>query len=322
MIISLPRNKMIATIITISLIIVVIPNIAQTEDDENVFEPFTQAQMNVIVGNVQRPNGIVWYDDNLYTACNGDWTLYEIDSVTGETRTYIQGIRNAHMLVAEQTENERLNLWMPDYDQNAFLFVNQSGAPRIIASDLEGPWGIAPLEDEFLITNLLGNTLVNISRDGELTEILDNLRAPTGIAIDGEFVYVANNGSSRRSIEWFGVDEIDIEHPDSMSIELQPLVSGLQNTTGVVMAEDGYLYFTFALGTRGVVGRVDPVLCQENGGCTNDEIEIIVYTELPAPLAGLAISPDMRLFVHSIYRPEIYWVQLDAPLVEDEENVG
>jgi hypothetical protein len=51
--------------------------------------------------------------------------------------------------------------------------------------------------------------------------------------------------------------------------------------------------------------------CIEEGGCTNDQVEIVVFTELAAPLAGLTISPDMRLFVHTMFSPDIYWVQLD-----------
>jgi hypothetical protein len=72
------------------------------------------------------------------------------------------------------------------------------------------------------------------------------------------------------------------------------------------------LYFAYALGTRGVVGRVDPEFCMENGGCSNDQVEVVLFTELAAPLAGLTFSDDMRLFVHTIYRPEIYWVQIEG----------
>jgi hypothetical protein len=36
-----------------------------------------------------------------------------------------------------------------------------------------------------------------------------------------------------------------------------------------------------------------------------------VYTELAAPLAGLTISPDMRLYVHSIFSPDVYWIDLN-----------
>jgi hypothetical protein len=86
-------------------------------------------------------------------------------------------------------------------------------------------------------------------------------------------------------------------------------VSGLQNVSVLAMGGDGYLYFAYALGTRGVVGRIQPEQCQESG-CTADQVEIVVFTELQAPLAGLAISPDMELFIHTIYRPEIYRIKI------------
>jgi hypothetical protein len=89
-------------------------------------------------------------------------------------------------------------------------------------------------------------------------------------------------------------------------------VSGLQNTTGLQLASDGYLYFAYSLGTRGIVGRVDPLVCMENGGCTNEQVEIVVYTELQAPLAGLTITPDMRLFVHTMFSPDLYWARITS----------
>ena len=88
------------------------------------------------------------------------------------------------------------------------------------------------------------------------------------------------------------------------------LVSGLQNTTDVQLGADGYLYFAYALGNRGLVGRVDPKVCQANGGCTNDQVEIVLFSDLDAPLAGLTITPDMRMFVHTMFKPEIYWAKL------------
>ena len=74
------------------------------------------------------------------------------------------------------------------------------------------------------------------------------------------------------------------------------------------MGADGYLYFSYALGTRGVVGRIDPSQCHESG-CGNQDVEMVVFSNIPAPLA-IALSDDMRLFLHSRYRPEIYWAQL------------
>ncbi|MGB7339226.1 MAG: hypothetical protein WBC91_10075, partial [Phototrophicaceae bacterium] len=137
-------------------------------------------------------------------------------------------------------------------------------------------------------------------------------RAPAGLIVQGDYVYVANNSSARRAIEWFSIGDLALSDDGtvtSVTDITQPLVTGLQNTSSLVLAEDGYLYFSYALGTRGVVGRVNPDECRD-GGCTNEDVEIVLFTELTAPLAGLTVTPDMRLFVHTIYRPEIYWVEL------------
>lgn len=277
-----------------------------TPEREGLFKNFTQQDLSVLTGNVQRPNGAVWHNNKLYAACSGDWTLYELNQDTGATITYIYGVRNAHTLYVETAANGETNFWIPDFDTNNLLLVNRNRAPQPIATNLKGPWGIAPLNDKtFLVTNLLGNSLVSISREGGVvTELATDLRSPTGIAAENGYIYVANNGSSRRAIEWFNSDEIEED-----GITLRPLVSGLQSTTGLTLAADGYLYFTYALGTRGVVGRIDPEACRDEG-CTNDQVEIVIYTELSAPLAGLTISPEMRLFVHTIFRPEIYWLDL------------
>jgi hypothetical protein len=55
---------------------------------------------------------------------------------------------------------------------------------------------------------------------------------------------------------------------------------------------------------------VNPQTCRENGGCTNEQVEVVVFTELPSPLAGLTLIPDMRLFIHTMFIPDLYWVQL------------
>lgn len=279
----------------------------ETANPEEV--TFTQTDLTVITGNVQRPNGAVWFDDKIYVVCSGDWTIYEIEDRSGSTRTYIYGVRNGHSMVSEVNSNNELTLWVPDFATNQLLLVNSVRAPQIIADNLEGPWGILQKdEDEFLITSLNGNSIYAVNRDGTTRIIAEALRSPTGIASNTDYVYVANSGSARRAIEWFEKSLIDSSNDTPIST--QPLVSGLQNVTGMVLAEDGMLYFAYSLGTRGVVGKVDPIVCQEKGGCTNDEVQIVVYTELAAPLAGLTISPDMRLFIHTMFRPEIYWVQL------------
>lgn len=275
-----------------------------TDADSVPFESLTQGDLNVITGNVQRPNGMVWHEGKLYIVCNGDWTMYEVDGDTGETRTYISGIRNGHAMVAELDENDQLIVWVPDFDQGALLRVNPVRAPDIITRDLNAPWGIATLDEEyFLITTLGDNNILKVSRTGEIEELVTELRSPTGIAVNDDLVYVANNGSARRALEWFSLEE---DEPTP-----KPLVGGLQSVTGVTLGPDGYLYFAYALGSRGVVGRVDAEKCRENGGCTNSDVEIVVYTELAAPLAGLTISSDMRLYMHTMFRPEIYWAELE-----------
>jgi len=276
------------------------------QTDRTPFVSLTQADLSVMVANVQRPNGMSFLNGKLYTICNGDWTIYEIDAETAATVTFVNGARNAHQMYSEETETG-FNLWIPDFDLNRLSVVtNRRNAPAPIATtDLDGPWGIVPLDEEhFLVSNLKGDNIVKVSREGEVEAFLGELRSPAGLAIDDKTVYVANNGSARRAIEWFTVTD------KGAAGEVLPLVSGLQNVSNLVLGPDDYLYFTYALGTRGVVGRVWPGDCQEEG-CTNEQVEIVVYTEMEAPLAGLTISPDMTMFLHTIYRPEIYQVDLE-----------
>jgi glucose/arabinose dehydrogenase len=295
----------------VSLTTSVVPEPDATQTQVQL-RPFTQTELFVLTGNVQRPNAAVWHDGVLYTACNGDWTVYQIDDKSGSTTTYIYGIRNAHTLYVEDGSVNEIYIWVPDFELNTLFRVNRNRSPQSIATNLDGPWGIVPFEeDSFLITNLLGNSITAVDRRGNVREVVTGLRSPAGIATDGTYVYVANNGSSRRAIEWFGKEDISgSQAQDSIA---RPLVSGLQNTTGLALGEDGYLYFSYALGTRGVGGRVDPAECQEGGGCASDQTEIVLYTELAAPLAGLTLSSDMRLFIHTIFKPEIYWAQLATP---------
>lgn len=278
------------------------PNAAPTN---SVFEPRLQSDLSVLTGNVQRPNGLTYLDGMLYIACTGDNTIYETNSVTGSTRTYIWGVMNAHTLFAERDSNDVLTLWIPDYQSNALTRIRR-GSLQTVVRNLDSPWGITDIDSEhFLVTSLRSNTVEQIDRDGQRQVIIEGLAAPTGIDTDGTYVYVANNGSARRAIEYYVLDNLD----DSESVG-QRLVSGIQNPTGIQLASDGNLYFAYSLGTRGVVGRVDPETCRENGGCGNDQVEIVLYTELAAPLAGLTITPDMRLFVHTMFSPEIFWTQL------------
>lgn len=280
----------------------------QTSTEPAPFEPLTQADLQIITGNVQRPNGVVWFNNKLYASCTGDLTLYEIDASTGATITYIGGVENAHTLYPEANEANALSLWLPNYETNELLHISRQGIDRI-ADGLNGPWGIAALDEErFAITNLLGNSLAIVSRTGEIQTLLEGqLASPTGIALDDNTLYIANNGSTRRAIMSYPI--ADLDNPDGEPIVL---VSGLQNTTGIAMGTDGYLYFAYSLGTRGLVGRIDPDYCAEHGGCTAEDIDIVLYTELDAPIAGLTLSDDMRLYLHTMFRPDIYWVQLPS----------
>ncbi len=265
---------------------------------------FNQDDLQVLVGNVQRPNGIVWFDGQLFTGCNGDYTLYQIDALTGQTITLVYGVQNAHTLFAEQ-DGQGFNLFVPDFDTNRLVRVDETrSAPREIAEGLNGPWGITYLDAEnFLVSNIRGNDIVKVSRAGVVEPFVEGLRAPAGIVRDQDRLFIVNNGSARRAIEMVMLD-------DKLNAIGEPisLVSGLQNASGLVLAPDGLLYFTFALGTRGVVGRINPNECLN--GCSNEDVEIVVYTDLQAPLAGLAISPEMRLYVHTIFRPELYYIDV------------
>lgn len=274
---------------------------------------FTQDDLSVLTGNVQRPNGLAWHNGKLYTSCSGDWTVYEIDAATGSTAQYIYGVKNAHTMYVTG-DGDRPSLWIPDFQNNTLTEIVQ-GNSVIVASNLKGPWGIARQDEtHFLVTNLLGHSMLSISEDGQTRELIQGLKSPTGIAVQQEYVYIANTGSARRAIEWFNLDDVvDSDAAlDSSAQELdKSLVTGLQNVTNITLGPDGYLYFSYALGTRGVVGRVDPAVCRENGGCSNDQVEIVLYSELAAPLAGLTLSADLRLYIHSIFSPDIYWVQLN-----------
>ena len=294
------------------------PNGSETPSAEVVASPlvqsFTQADLTILTGNIQRPNGLAWYDGTLYVSCSGDWTVYAIDSASGTTTQYIYGVKNANTIYAAATSGERPSLWMPDFMSNA-LVVIENGVSRIVAADLAGPWGITRWsEDTFLVTNLKGNTLIAVQTDGQVQEWVNGFRSPTGVAVDGNYVYVANTGSARRAIEWIDASGLaDGSIPVANAKEAaKPLVSGLQNTTNIVMAPDGMLYFSYALGTRGVVGRVDPVVCRENGGCTNAQVEVVLFSDMAAPLAGLTISPEMNLYVHTIFSPDLYSISLTA----------
>ncbi|MEZ4666926.1 MAG: hypothetical protein R3E39_03220 [Anaerolineae bacterium] len=284
-----------------------------SSDSVQPFQAFTQGDLSTLTGNIQRPNGLLWYNDKLYSSCSGDWTVYEIDAATGETAQYIYGVKNAHTLIATGTDLD-FSLWIPDFQSNTVTQVSK-GISKNISTNLNGPWGISVLETgQFLVSNLHTNDVVLLDGTSSV-EVIKNLRSPTGLVADSDFIYVANTGSARRAIEWFKLDDtISSSAPIDASDNSisHSLVTGLQNVTSLVMAGDGHLYFSYALGTRGIVGRIDPNACRNKGGCSNSEIDIVLYTEMAAPLAGLTISSDLVLYVHSIYSPDIYWVDLKS----------
>ncbi len=267
--------------------------------------PFLQDDLELLVGNVQRPNGIVWHDGNLYTVCNGDWTIYKIDDLTGDTITFVFGTRDGNMLLIEDTA-AGFDILVPDPDNGTIWKVDQSrSAPARLTIAIEAPWGIARLDgSRFLATDVRGNSIIELSDTGQARTVQDELRSPTGIVRRQNRVYFANGGSARRGIEHFQIAD------DGAYSEVLPLVTGLQNVTNIVMGSDGKLYFAYALGTRGVVGRIDPARCHEIS-CSNSDVELVVFSDVPAPLA-ITLSDDLRLFLHSRFRPEIYWLQLPA----------
>ena len=265
--------------------------------------PFLQGDLELLVGNVQRPNGFAWHDGSLYTLCSGDWTIYKIDDSSGDTITFVFGTRDGNMLLIEDTD-AGFNILAPDVENSTIWQVDQSrSAPKKLSTAIEAPWGITRLDEaRYLVTDLRENSIIELAADGAARAIHDGLRSPTGIVRQDNKVYFANGGSARRGIEYFEI------LPRGGYSEVKPLVAGLQNATNLVMGSDGKLYFAYALGTRGVVGRIDPALCHE-AGCSNSDIELVVFSDIAAPLA-ITLSDDLRLFLHSRFRPEIYWLQL------------
>ncbi|MDZ4766135.1 MAG: hypothetical protein SGI73_16465, partial [Chloroflexota bacterium] len=141
------------------------------------FNPLTQADLSVLTGNVQRPNAIAYLDGLLYIACTGDSTIYETDSVSGQTRTYIWGVMNTHSLIAEADSSGALTLWIPDYDSNSLVRVTRGSLQRV-ARDLAGPWGITDVnQDYFLVTNVRNNSVTQIDRAGEVNTLIEGLAA-------------------------------------------------------------------------------------------------------------------------------------------------
>lgn len=266
-------------------------------------QPFLQSDLNLLVGNVQRPNAMYWFDDYLYTVCNGDWTIYKIDDTNGDTITFVFGVKNGNSMLIEG-DADAFQIWVPDPESESLVMVDQERqAPTTISDQFGAPWGITRFDQEsLLITDTSLNAILQVDETGLIETIASELRSPTGIVSDENRIYFANGGSARRGIEWLqALDDGGFSQP-------RPLVSGLQNVSNIELGQDGLLYFAYALGTRGVVGRIDPLSCLERG-CDNADVEMVIFSDLPAPVS-MAISSDLRLFAHSRYRPEIYWAQL------------
>ncbi|HML23454.1 MAG TPA: hypothetical protein PKD09_17495 [Aggregatilinea sp.] len=269
-------------------------------------EPLTQTDLVWFTGDVARPNGMTWLGDLIYVICEGDKTIYKMYGTSGETDTYIYGILDAYTIYAEEESGGNVLLWVPDYKAGKLLLVTVGGV-ETIASALAGPWGLVPLGSTyFLVSDSLSGTVELVSRTGEVETFVDGLARPTGLEYDGSLMYVANSGSAERAIEWYELAAVrgDEPHPGDV------LVRGLDNVMGLRIGPDGKLYFAYDEGGLGLIGRVDPAACQANGGCDADQIERVVVSELDAPLAGLAFSPDGRLFFHERYGDRLYWAEV------------
>ncbi len=258
--------------------------------------------------DVQRPNGLTVIDEKIYVACTGDGTLYEVEASSGRTLAYVYGVVDAHTLYAEPVE-EGPSLWIPDYGEGSLKHIADHNV-ETVAEGLEGPWGIAPVEDRgFLVTSQDAGRLSLIGRDGEQTVLLDGLEEPTGVVLAeaSGWVYVANTADLDRTVEGYRLETL-LEVGSSAEASL--VIRGLERPTGLALDADGQLYVAYEAGGQGRVARVDPGACRDRGGCEADEVTLMVNTELPAPLAGLTLSGDGRMFLHTAYDGQVYWAQI------------
>jgi sugar lactone lactonase YvrE len=249
-----------------------------------------------------------WYEGFLYVSCAGDSTLYRLDDRTGITQTYIFGLQNAHSLYVEPGRGDDPVIWAVDSIQNRLVRISYDAEGlQTVWGGLQGGWGLLPDAggEGFYLSQWGSDDILFIDREGGGAEILAaGFQNPAGMALEDDYLYVANNGSSARAIEWL---DLSAESPRA-----RLLVKDLQNVTNLVMAADGYLYMAYALAGRGIISRVKPEACREEA-CGNDDLELVIWTELSAPLAGLTISPDLQLFVHVMFGPEIYTLNLSSP---------
>lgn len=258
--------------------------------------------------DVQRPNGLTVIDGNIYVACTGDGTLYEVEADSGRTLAYVYGVVDAHTLYAEPVE-EGPSLWIPDYGEGSLKHIADHDV-ETVAEGLEGPWGIAPVEDRgFLVTSQDAGRLSLIGRDGGQTVLLDGLDEPTGVVLDAAsgWVYVANAADPDRTVAGYRLETL-LGNGESATAE--PVIRGLERPTGLALDADGQLYVAYEAEGLGLVARVDPAACRDRGGCEAEEVSLIVDTELPAPLAGLTLSSDGRMYLHTAYDGQVYWAQI------------
>ncbi len=269
--------------------------------------PLPVDQIHYLTGNVARPNGIGWYANKLYVVCSGDGTVYELDDQTGFTNTYIYGVKDAFSIYPEKGRDGTLYLWVPDAGSRSIVRVTPAEVETIVSGTGE-PWSLIPYDvNSFLVSGLRANTVEQVTRDGERTAWITGLEDPTALVLHREYLYVANTGDLDRSIEWYPLTDIRAGNP-----EPSPMLRGIEGITAMQIFSDGYLYFSYERDGRGLIGRIQPDICRDAGGCRADQVELVLDPRLNAPLAGLMITPDGRMFFHTRYGSVINWVQLDS----------
>ena len=136
--------------------------------------PFLQSDLTLLMGNVQRPNGLVYFDGSLFTICSGDWTIYKVDAETGDSISFVFGVQNGNSLIAESTE-AGFDLFVPDPDSGALWQLDQRRqAPVKVAEELAAPWGITRLGDDvLLVSDTRANAVFAINGDGEQTKLVE-----------------------------------------------------------------------------------------------------------------------------------------------------
>ena len=57
-------------------------------------------------------------------------------------------------------------------------------------------------------------------------------------------------------------------------------------------------------------GEYNRTCAVKMGDAPITKLKLLFTTDLAAPLAGLSISPDMKLYTHTIFSPDIYFADL------------